>query len=126
MGRPAPPSRDLPSRRLRRRFPEQKLFRAASVRESIRSECPVRRPCTPPGYRNLVRYSSEHFCLRDSSSMPALCRRYYGSTGLPRHDLSPHLPHRVAEADTQNGLTGILQDVDYLARRCFQIKTLAI
>src|SRR5580693_2846595 len=50
MGKRARPSRGLPSRRFRRRFPEQKLFRVASVRESIRSECPVLRPCTPPAF----------------------------------------------------------------------------
>src|SRR4029077_17575168 len=52
--------------------------------------------------------------------------RYYGSTHLPGDDLSPHLPKRVAEANAQNGLLRILQDVDDLPRRGFQVKMGAV
>jgi hypothetical protein len=64
--------------------------------------------------------------LRNFSNTPALSQRYYGSTALPGNDLGPYLSNRVAEANTQNGLTGILQDVDDLLRRGFEIKMSAI
>src|SRR5580704_8632853 len=60
--------------------------------------------------------------LRNFSNTPTLSQRYYGSTALPGNDLSAHLSNCVAEADAENGLTGILQDVDDLLCRCFEVK----
>jgi hypothetical protein len=70
--------------------------------------------------------SGSAFLLRSLSSTPTVSRRYYGSTHLPCDDLSPHLPNRIAEANAQNGLFRILQDVDNLPRRGFQIKMRAV
>src|SRR5580692_6271867 len=103
MGKRARPSRGLPSRRFRRRFPEQKLFRVASVRESIRSECPVLRPCTPPAFPR-PDPAIDACRLRNFSSTPTLCRRCYGGTRLSCDDLGPHLPHGIAETNAKNGL----------------------
>src|ERR1700733_14819936 len=127
MGKPAQPSKGLPSRRSRRRFRGQRLFRVASVRECIRSERLVLRPCIPPYVPIPTRDTSScTCCLRSFSSTPTLRRRCYGGTRLPCDDLSSHLPNRVAEANTQNGLIRILEDVHDLARRSFEIETLAI
>src|ERR1700690_353477 len=104
MGTRARHSRGLPSRRFRRRFPEQKLFRAASVRESIRSECPVRRPCTPPAFERQDPILRLTLRLRSFSSTPTHRRRCYGGTRFPGDDLGPYLPHGVAETDAQNRL----------------------
>src|SRR5271155_4565561 len=127
MGRPAPPNKDLPSRRLRRRFPAQRRFRAASAPESTRSGCPVRRPCLPPCKPPCWRdYVERTLCLRNLSSTPALGQRSYRSIRFSGDDLGMHLTDRVAETYSQNRLTRILQDVDDLACRCLQIKMCSI
>src|SRR5579863_6115751 len=65
-------------------------------------------------------------CLRNLSSTPSCGRGCYRSVQLSGYDLSAHLTDRVAEAHSQNGLTGILQDVHDLPRRSFQVKMLAV
>src|ERR1700731_3970602 len=117
MDKPAPPSRDLPSHRLPPHFPAQKPSPAASVRESTASRCRVRRPYVLLGLR---------ICLRSLSSTAALGRRYYRSTGLSCNRVGTNLPESVTEANAQNGLPRILENVDDLPRRSFQIKMRAI
>src|SRR5580693_6265345 len=131
MGKTARPSTGLPSPRLRPRFRGQRWFRVASVRESIHSECPVLRPCTPPVFRYrcpVLRPNpfDPHCCLRSFSSTPTPRGRCYGGTRFPGDQLSPHLPHCVAEADAQDGLTGILEDVYDLTCRSFEKEMLTI
>ena len=76
--------------------------------------------------RALRSYCSTRSLLRNLSSTSTLGRRYYGSTRFSGDDLGADLTDGVGEANAENRLSGIFQDIDDLPRRCFEIEVGAI
>src|ERR1700733_1866042 len=58
--------------------------------------------------------------------MPTGIERSYRSIRLPGDDPGPHLPHGVAQTDTENRLVRVLENIDNLARRSFEIEAIAV